>query len=373
MGDKTGIQWTDATWNLATGCTKVSPECANCYIDRTPPFRMAGRTFDNKGHIPLILHPDRLDVPLRWTGPRMVFVDSLTDLFHVDNPDHAIDETFAVMALARQHIFQVLTKRQDRMRDYTLAMMTPAGRARLQAAAARVVARFPYLATRLHEWDALLVWPLPNVWGGVSAGNQRMWDLRVQALLAAQWAVRWVSSEPLLEKINMRNVPVGDNVYLDALTGCHHTGDIAATSYKGLIEQAKWPRLPARLPWIDWLVFGGESGQRGKIRALHLPDVRYGLAQCRAAFTAAFVKQMGEVPAYEKLPLHAVSAQEWVASQRERPRAVGQPHWSHWCRTYTNEGEYVVRYLKCQDRKGGDPMEWPEDLRVRQWPKDVAV
>ena len=97
MSDKTAIEWTDATWNPVTGCTKVSPGCANCYIERTPAFRMTGQRFAD-GKIPVLLHPDRLDIPLHWRKPRRVFVVSMGDLFHEDVPDQFIDQVFHVMA-----------------------------------------------------------------------------------------------------------------------------------------------------------------------------------------------------------------------------------------------------------------------------------
>ena len=113
---------------------------ANCYIERTPPFRMAGRRFV-KGAIPVLLHPERLDAPLRWKKARRVFVCSLADMFHEDVPDEFIASIFAVMWRAEHHTFQVLTKRPERMRE--LATWT-----------SREVGR-----------------PLPNVWLGVSGQN----------------------------------------------------------------------------------------------------------------------------------------------------------------------------------------------------------
>jgi protein gp37 len=111
MAENSKIEWTDTTWNPTTGCTKISPGCAHCYIDRTPPFRMAGRRFE-KGHIPLNLHENRLEQPLSWRKPRRVFVNSLSDLFHDDVPDDFLDRVFAVMGVAHWHTFQVLTKRR---------------------------------------------------------------------------------------------------------------------------------------------------------------------------------------------------------------------------------------------------------------------
>src|SRR5262245_55289948 len=109
MGSNSAIEWTDATWNPATGCTKVSPGCAHCYIERTPPFRINGRRFV-KGAIPLVLHHDRIDKPLHWRAPRRVFVNSLSDLYHDAIPDTFIARVFETMRRAHWHRFQVLTK-----------------------------------------------------------------------------------------------------------------------------------------------------------------------------------------------------------------------------------------------------------------------
>ena len=126
MSDKTGIEWTDATWNPVTGCAKVSQGCKHCYAEREWP-RMtklvpayAGRDFTD-----VRTHGDRLDQPIRWAKRRMIFVNSMSDLFHPAVPDDFIDSVFGVMWACLYgrneqdgHIFQVLTKRADRMRDY---------------------------------------------------------------------------------------------------------------------------------------------------------------------------------------------------------------------------------------------------------------
>ena len=126
MGDKSMIEWTDATWNPTTGCSKVSAGCKNCYAERTWPRLSsskgpyAGRKFTD-----VACHPDRLDQPLRWKRPRRIFVDSMSDLFHEDVPDEYRDKVFAVMALSPQHMFQVLTKRPERMLSYCCDLATP--------------------------------------------------------------------------------------------------------------------------------------------------------------------------------------------------------------------------------------------------------
>ena len=170
MSDKSSIEWTDATWNVSTGCTKTSPGCARCYIERTPPFRIAGRRFV-KGHIPLLFHRDRLALPRAWTKPRRVFVNSLSDLFHPDVPDQFLHEVYHVMEHNPQHQFQVLTKRAVRMRSYL-------------------------------DWrygDGRI--PSRHIWHGVSVENRAMrW--RINELRKTRSRVRFVSFEPLLEDVS---------------------------------------------------------------------------------------------------------------------------------------------------------------------------
>ncbi len=110
MGDNSAIEWTDATWNPTTGCTKVSTGCDRCYAERSA-LRF-GRSFD------LALHPDSLEKPLRWRRSRRVFVNSVSDLFHRDVPWGFVDQVFGVIEAAGHHIFQLLTKRNSTMRDY---------------------------------------------------------------------------------------------------------------------------------------------------------------------------------------------------------------------------------------------------------------
>lgn len=110
MADRSSIEWTDATWNPVTGCSKVSPGCRFCYAERLS--KRFGRSFDVQ------LHPDRLDLPHRWKEPRRVFVNSMSDLFHPAVPDKFISRVFESMRQAGQHVFQVLTKRPERIRQW---------------------------------------------------------------------------------------------------------------------------------------------------------------------------------------------------------------------------------------------------------------
>ena len=158
MADRSGIEWTDATWNPTVGCTKVSPGCDHCYAERIT--RRFPRTFP--AGFSLTLRPEALDLPLHWRRPRMVFVNSMSDLFHKNVPTPYIERVFAVMVACAQHTFQVLTKRAERV-------------------------------ARLTD---VLPWP-ENVWMGVSVeARDFLW--RVQYLKRVPAAVRFISAEPLL-------------------------------------------------------------------------------------------------------------------------------------------------------------------------------
>jgi len=157
------IEWTDATWNPVTGCSRVSPGCENCYAETLSLRRgWSKKPWTNQNAAEnVVLHPDRLEAPLHWRKPRMVFVNSMSDLFHEQIPDEYIDRVFAVMALTPQHTYQILTKRPERMRGY----MTAHGRDGRTNAAIRVI-----LLARGDERGLLdhgFPWAptvLPNVW-----------------------------------------------------------------------------------------------------------------------------------------------------------------------------------------------------------------
>jgi len=127
MADNTEIEWTDSTWNPVTGCTKISAGCDNCYAER-----LSERFRGVNGHpfitgFDLTLRPERLDQPLRWARPRKVFVNSMSDLFHKGIPGEYLDQVFDTMERATWHVFQVLTKRSSRMRDYIQSRYGPVG------------------------------------------------------------------------------------------------------------------------------------------------------------------------------------------------------------------------------------------------------
>ncbi|HMM95338.1 phage Gp37/Gp68 family protein [Phycicoccus sp.] len=275
MGDGTNIEWTDATWNPATGCTRVSPGCDHCYIDRTPPFRMNGRAFHKEGvggSTGVLLHPDRLDQPLRWTRPRRVFVNSLSDLFHDDIPDEFIAEVFAVMALAPRHTFQLLTKRHGRLRSLLTnpcVIDGPSGPLTFEDVVRNVawnmrnrwLAEHPGKVPSFPKGDAF-AWPLPNVWVGVTVEDQTRADLRIPALLQTPAAVRFLSAEPLLGPVDLTR-------WLDVEVECGRRPDA-----------------------LDWVIAGGESGPGA--RPMHPDWARSLRDQCTAAGVAFLFKQWGE-------------------------------------------------------------------------------
>ncbi len=207
MSDKTGIAWTNATWNPVTGCTKVSQGCKHCYAEREWARLSANpkaTAYFGLAFTDVACHEDRLDQPLRWEKPRLIFVNSMSDLFHEAVPDDFIDKVFAVMALAEQHVFQVLTKRPERMWRW----FDPEHDNREHAVgqAMREIA-----ASRGSNDAGLPEWPLPNVWLGVSIEDQATADARIPLLLQTPAAVRWVSAEPLLGPIEIGSANSGGN------------------------------------------------------------------------------------------------------------------------------------------------------------------
>jgi len=162
MGATTAIAWTDATWNPVRGCTQVSPGCAHCYAKTfAERFRgVPGHPFEQGFALRLV--PEKLSLPLSWKQPRMIFVNSVSDLYHEDVPLDYIRRVFEVMDRATQHTFQVLTKRHERL--------------------AEIADRLPWA---------------PNIWQGVSVENNR-WAVRADALRSVPAAVRFLSCEPLL-------------------------------------------------------------------------------------------------------------------------------------------------------------------------------
>ncbi|KAB2371121.1 DUF5131 family protein [Actinomadura montaniterrae] len=277
MSDRSAIEWTDATWNPVTGCTKVSPGCDHCYAETfAERWRgVPGHHFE-RGFDPLI-RPARLLQPLKWRGPRRVFVNSMSDLFHAEVPGAFIARVFAVMLAAQQHTFQLLTKRHARMRDL---LSRPAFRDLVFELAVTDYGLAPARDER--RW-----WPLPNVWLGVSAEKQKWAGIRLPALLDTPAAVRFVSAEPLLGPIDL--LPWLKRPQVPACDRCDPGGPLDWQS-PHLWGRCRCDCHPAR-PGIDWVISGGESGPGA--RPAHPDWFRTLRDQCGAAGVAYFHKQHG--------------------------------------------------------------------------------
>lgn len=309
---KTGskIEWTGETWNSVVGCSIHSPGCQRCYamkmaarLERMGQKQYAGLTQPSKagpvwtGEVRFV--EDALLKPFNRMKPTTYFVCSMADLFHEDVPDVWIDRVFAIMAQCPQHTFQVLTKRSARMRAYF------DGDRSHKISDAHGSMGIPFFD-----------WPLPNVWLGVSAEDQRRYIERKEDLRNTPAAVHFFSLEPLLGPIE---------------------GD-----YFG-----------------EWAIVGGESGHGA--RPLWTPWVRSIVKQCQNLNTPVFVKQMGANCQDRNDAGFDGDENEWdLGGDFDRVEHDLDGHHDGY------QGAPVrVRLL---DRKGGDMSEWPSDLRIRQMP-----
>jgi len=335
----TKIEWTHRpdtkaeSWNFLAGCTKVSPGCKNCYALR-----------DSWRIVHAEKHPERYDGvvmksprgklmwtgvvnlseyallrPLHWRKPRTVFVASMSDLFHPSVPFEFIIQAFAVMALTPKHIYQVLTKRAKRMREFfTLYELSdlwywrdriyhghgPGEGIRLEGDIE--IDTHPnnpaFTHTTILEHEPEPTWPLPNVWLGVTAEDQQRANERIPDLLEIQATVRFVSIEPMLEHVDL--IP---------------TGALQVSAIDGEVWNSR----------VDWIVSGGESGHDA--RPMDLAWTRDLITQCQGADVPVFVKQLGT---------------RWA-------KKLGQP---------------TSRFSPYPGRKGQNIEAWPKDLRVREFP-----
>jgi protein gp37 len=170
MATKSSIEWTESTWNPLTGCTKISPGCKHCYAERMAKRLHAMGQPNYVNGFKLTLHPQSLEIPLGWKKPQMIFVNSMSDLFHKDVPVDFIQQVFDVMRRADWHRFQVLTKRSE----------------------------------RLLELDSQIEWP-SNVWMGVSVENQD-YKYRIDLLRQTRAKIKFLSLEPLLGPLHGLNL-----------------------------------------------------------------------------------------------------------------------------------------------------------------------
>ena len=349
MGQKSRIEWTESTWIPVTGCTAVSPGCANCYAARM------SKRLDAMGHAK---YAGVVDQHGRWTGqiniaddkdffaplhrntPTTYFVSSMSDIFHEGVSDGTLDRIYAVMALCPQHRFLVLTKRADRMQKYLLSgEQHLIGSSRKHGAKYSTPSRWSMVVkeavaiqgvSKVHELpNGNFCWPLPNVAQGVSVENQAAVS-RAHTLATTPAAMRFLSCEPLLGPLELTRINASG-------TGCESFVNVLS----GRIEYNShfYCRENER---IHWVIGGGESGPGA--RPMH-PDWARGLRdQCLAAKVPFFFKQWGEWGEY--LSAHTPSSLDFRITCETR--------------TFFNDGYRVARYGKKAAGRVLDGREWDE-------------
>ncbi len=344
----TKIEWTNKSWNPVRGCRRVSPGCENCYAERVA-IRQSnpGGAYEGlvkshpggprwTGDVRTV--PEKLREPIGWRKPQRVFVNSMSDLFHEDVDPEFVAAVFGVMAAADHHMYQVLTKRPVRMRtwfEWLDRVSAPLGASERQLAAANdyridptrhamycvdAAERIGALTTDLASATrASAPWPLYNLWLGVSCEDQQRADERIPALLQCPADVRFVSAEPLLGPIDLEHVQWPKRHKVDVLRGGFWEDGVGFTQHSDMNT-------------LDWIIVGGESGPNA--RRFKTEWGRAIVKQCEQSSVACFVKQLGA-------NVDAMSESD-VLQRTTR--------------------------MKLRDRKGGNPDEWPADLRVRDYP-----
>lgn len=352
MGDKTKIEWSEASWNPLRGCSRTSPGCENCYAEgaawstnrkmialgNKPPYDGLVRL--NKKGEPVwtgkvAFVPEHFVDPLRWKRPRKIFVNSMSDIFHESVSFETIAAIYGVMIAADWHVFQLLTKRAGRMVDFyhwlddqvALHGSTAGSRALwnetticLHYAVRELKLRNMWFTIPGPAREAIIAagersehdggggykrvppraWPPKNVWPGISVENQYYASERIPLLLTLPAATRWVSYEPGLGPVHLKPWLVDMEVLPD-------------------------PTLMRRT--LDWVVVGGESKlPKPKARPFDTDWAQQVLDECVGSTTRVFVKQLG------------------------------------------SNAMHGGRSLKLRHPKGGDMNEWPSRLRVREYP-----
>lgn len=307
---RTGIEWTDKTWNPMRGCRIISPGCQNCYAMKMA-HRFSGADAPYNGLTELTLKGPRwngegkfaqsvLSDPLGWKQPCRVFVDSMSDLFYDAFTDEQIAAVFGVMSMAPQHTFQVLTKRAARMREWFEKVARKHADPAQHCVEAAWEAGAKMRAVSLFQKPN--VWPLENVWMGVSVESQEYADERIPYLVNTPAALRFVSYEPAL----------------------------------GPVDWDRWLGFGG----VEWVIAGGESGPRA--RPCNAAWFYQLIEQARPKGVAVFVKQLGSKP-YDSM-LSIVGG--WMPGDPEPDDTLQLLH-----------------------KRGQEMAEWPARVRVRQFPQ----
>jgi len=323
MAERSSIEWTQATWNPWHGCRKVSPGCKNCYMFREK------RQYGQEPTL-VVRSKTTFRDPLKWKAPRRVFACSWSDFFIAD-ADAWREEAWSVIRSTPQHTYLILTKRIENARG-----------------------RLP--------GD----WPLPNVWLGVSVEDQARADARVSQLLQRPASMRFVSIEPILGAVDLREIHwprVGPDPW--GRVSVH--GEIATyDSLTGDFVQGRFGKSGGER--LDWVIVGGESGPGA--RPIDVNLIRSIVGQCKDAGVPCFVKQLGanvrdrndvgfDGDDSELLP------HTWPSGSVDKIE--------HDPNGYREEYQGAPVRVHLSDRKGGDPLEWPMDLRIRDFPSPAVA
>lgn len=319
-------------------CVRISPGCEHCYSEKQNEQCGTNKTRAGTGlnytvpalqMVDLFLDEETLMKPLHWKKPRLIFPCSMTDWMADFVSDEWRDKMLAVMTRTPQHTYLTLTKRADRQRKY----LSRDPEDRLDDICHQ-------LPGSLNEtWHYPAKWPLPNLWLGVSAEDQQRANERIPELLQTPAAIRWVSLEPLLEPVDLTDLPVPDSV-----TG-HNA--IYETPYRfSALTTDDDDHVYNKHPKLDWGVIGLESG--AKARHGNVEWIRSLVKQFQTAGVPVFVKQLGAKPYLHK----------------EQSVHVDKPGMK-----LSIQSLEIESTLNLKDPKGVDMTEWPGDLRVRQYPQ----
>lgn len=348
------IEWTEKTWNPVTGCDKVSRGCLHCYAMHMS-HRLAGIPASREKYTGttrrtpggqtqwtglIKLHPELLQVPIRWQKPRMIFPCSMSDLFHKDVPFEFIAAVFGVMAYCKRHTFQLLTKRPERALEFfqwlEKGTVKDLDGKDLEYDSRMKCVQFAISKITNNPETILMAmtnvkggeWPLSNVWMMTSVEDQEQANKRIPDLLKIPAAVRGLSCEPLVGPIALTNIAPDPSGYgaINCLEGYE----------KGFQSDIE---LNSK---IHWVICGGESGPDAA--PMHPDWVRSLRDQCAAAAVAFFLKQWGEwIPADRK---HGDFDPQYQTRKAEYKRPFA---------TMTSEGKiYTSENYKCPDYDNGD-------------------
>jgi protein gp37 len=332
----TNIQWCDETWNIIVGCSRVpgSPGCARCYaakaaksprLQQFPQYQAVGKW---DGTVEFV--KSQLIKPLFWKKPKIIFVCSMADLFHANVPDEWIHQVMTVAALSPQHTFQILTKRPERMKEYfsQQSLWSKWYEAAKENIWDAVSEKFGGLIN-LQQYFINQPFPLSNVWLGVSTENQQMADKRIPILLQIPATVRFLSCEPLLEEIILSRYHSNGIGYLGQKIKCSNCG-VTGIKPPDKYYQYCW-QCQAQMLWLEptisLVIVGGESGPNS--RPCHIEWLESIVQQCHAAKTSVFVKQLGA-------------------------NAI-----------------FGGQQFKTRNKKGGEIVEFPLHLQVREFPFSI--